>query len=84
MSEKKAKEARKQEVYTQVVITVHHNGDVDVEGPIGNFIFFTEIMTKAMQSVLEHTGIEMKKMLEKAQGHIITPNFVPNPLKKKE
>jgi len=76
MSEKKAKETRRKDIYTKVVITVHFNGDVDVEGPIGNFIFFTEIMTKAMQSVIEHTGNEMKKMIEQAMPPVKVPNFI--------
>ena len=75
MSEKKAKEARREEetiantVVEEYSIQLLANNDVRIIGNIDNFLFFRDVMNRAERAVLERSRERLQKA---AQKRIIT------------
>ena len=75
MSEKKAKEDRREEetiantVVAEYSIQLLANNDVRIIGNIDNFLFFRDVMNKAERAVLERSRERLQKA---AQKRIIT------------
>ncbi len=74
MSEKQAKKERQanREIMAEFTIKILENGNVEVSGPIGNFLAFRDAMNRAERVVLNQIISQMK---EKTDNRIIVPGM---------
>ena len=70
MSQKKAKQHRKDEALVEISIKVLASGDVKVSGPVGDLFLLRDIITKAERTVFERIVRNAEK-----KSNIIVPDL---------
>ncbi len=75
MSEKKAKEARREAntIEAEYLIRLYAGGRLEIRGNLDNFFLFRDVMNGAERIVLDR----ISKQLQAARGNIIVPGIVP-------